>query len=205
MQKTREYQNLLNVHDFQNIKKDMLGTWFPWYFFPKSVPDETIKNPLSDSVFFQSSIFRHRFYDNYKVTSDWHKIVDVLVAKLSGVSGLPLKIKSSYANLLPANNVKRKTLDVPHVDRTEQNGRSLTGIFYLTNSNQGTTIFEKTENQEQKNCDGIAKIEQMKIKEIVNAEENKLILFDCRRYHSAPASCDDNRLVINLNIDILEQ
>lgn len=198
------YPNLLSGVDFENLKRDMLGTWFPWYFFEKSVPDETLKEQKAGDMFFQSSVFRHRFYDNYQSNSNWAAIVDCIVNNLSKKTGCSYKIKASYANLLTLNNLPEGVLDVPHVDRSEQNGASLTGVFYLTTSEEGTTIYDRLELEQQENCDGVALFEKLDVKQVVAAEENKLVLFDCRQYHSAPASCKSDRLVINLNIDMIE-
>lgn len=200
--KTKEYCNLLNQEDFNKIKEDMLGIWFPWYFFNKSVPDEMLKKDKTSIKFIQSSILRHRFYDNYNINSNFSMIIDLLIKELSTKTGLGYKIKAAYANLLLANNVPVDSLDVPHVDRTEQNGKSLSGVFYMTNSVEGTTLYNEYEESEKVNQDGIAAIKDMNVAEIVKAEENKLVLFDCRTYHSAPACCIKDRLVININIDI---
>jgi hypothetical protein len=200
--KTKEYCNLLNQEDFNKIKEDMLGIWFPWYFFKKSVPDEMLKKDKTSIKFIQSSILRHRFYDDYNINSNFSMIIDLLIKELSAKTGLGYKIKAAYANLLLANNVAVGSLDVPHVDRTEQNGKSLSGVFYMTNSVEGTTLYNEYEESEKVNQDGIASIKDMNVAEIVKAEENKLVLFDCRTYHSAPASCIKDRLAININIDI---
>lgn len=200
--KTKEYCNLLNQEDFNKIKEDMLGIWFPWYFFNKSVPDEMLKKDKTSIKFIQSSILRHRFYDGYNINSNFSMIIDLLIKELSAKTGLSYKIKAAYANLLLANNIPVDSLDVPHVDRTEQNGKSLSGVFYMTNSVEGTTLYNEYEESEKVNQDGIAVIKDMNVAEIVKAEENKLVLFDCRTYHSAPACCIKDRLVININIDI---
>ena len=200
--KTKQYSNLLNQEDFNKIKEDMLGVWFPWYFLKKSVPDETLKKDKTSIKFIQSSILRHRFYDEYNINSNFSMIIDLLIKELSAKTNLSYKIKAAYSNLLLANNIPVGSLDVPHVDRTEQNGKSLTGVFYMTNSVEGTTLYNEYEESEKVNQDGIAAIKDMNVAEIVKAEENKLVLFDCRTYHSAPASCTKDRLVININIDI---
>lgn len=204
MVNTQVHKNLLSDIDINNITKDMLGTWFPWYFFKQSVPDETVNEHQQDHLFFQSSVFRHRFYDQYQTNSNWSGIVDTVVKSLSVKTGLKYKIKAAYSNLLPSNGLSKGLLDVPHVDRTEQTGKALTCVFYLTDSDEGTTIYQDREVNEFPDFNGVAAAKKMNIDQVVPAERNKLLVFDCRKYHSAPAACSKDRLVININIDVVD-
>jgi hypothetical protein len=114
--------------------------------------------------------FIHTFYKNEKISSDHFYILKPLIDKLK-IKKL-IRIKS---NLL----CKTKKI-IEHGFHTDFNVKGIkTAILYL-NTNNGHTIFKN--------------------KKIIESEENKIVIFDCRLNHSGTTCTNSNfRALININ------
>jgi hypothetical protein len=117
--------NFLEKEDFNTIQKELLGSYFPWYY-NSSV---TYDNPVIDQLFdFQ---FTHTFYTESKITSDWFYLMNALIKKIN--PGNLVRVK---ANLTPVSS--RIFQHDMHIDFENLHGK--TAIFYV-NSNNGYTAF----------------------------------------------------------------
>lgn len=193
--------NVLPEYMLGKMKAEMLGTWFPWYFFGSSAHEESVKEQ-GDGAYTPTSVFRHRFYDSYKVCSNWHKIVDDVVAQMTLQIRRPVVVKAAYANLLQSTSNAEGSYDVPHVDRTEQDDNAMTAVLFFNTTNSKTCFYQEEHCEEEENFNGVASKKQLTPEQYVDTQENELVYFKCRKYHSAPSWTDQPRLVLNINFNL---
>jgi len=113
--------NFLNEEDFKTLQKDIMSTYFPWFFNDYIVFDE--EEHLKDN--FQ---FTHTFVlDNNKRSSLFH-LLTPLINKISPNNLLRVK-----ANLGTRNE--------QHIEHDFDEPDVTTGIFYI-NTNNGYTRFK---------------------------------------------------------------
>jgi hypothetical protein len=115
--------NFLDDASFKNIKSQMLGSYFPWFY-------NDMKTDYLESLYnFQ---FTHVFYDNYKPNSNMFDLLTPLIQKIKPSALIRIK-----ANLTPVTD--NVIVYDYHVDYNDINCK--TAIFYL-NTNNGSTIFK---------------------------------------------------------------
>ena len=125
------YNNFLTKDEFKNIKTEMMGEWFPWYF-NEGVNESIDKN-------FQ---FTFTFFANEKKCID--KYFNILKPLLN-------KINAKKFNRIKANLLTKTNKITEHGMHTDQ-PKGITGIFYINNCN-GYTKFktgEKIKSEENK-------------------------------------------------------
>lgn len=194
------YSDFLPQDQFNQVFSEISGNWFPWYFFEKSVT--TPEGDLIKSGYAPTFTFRHRLYDRYEPTSNWHKIVDLIVDQLSAKTNKKYKVIASYANLMPASGASSAGVGIPHTDISPPEiGKRLTGVFYLDSGDAGTYVYKNACKIVPPSGAGVTTLDALELDCVVMPKQNSLLLFDCNIFHSAPASSATTRRVININID----
>jgi hypothetical protein len=153
--------NFLDKNDLKASKEIIFSRNFPWFFSPF----QTLENK-------DSSYFFHIFYINYRINSNFFKIVEPIIQILN-----PLSLINIRANCV----VNRKKSDSDfHTDAFECiKLNHMTAIFYF-NTNNGYTLF--------------------KDKSKVKCVENRMVIFPSSLEHKAVAQTDtERRIVVNFN------
>lgn len=119
--------NFLTEKEFKDLQRDMMSTYFPWYFNDYIVFDKHKEMHLKDN--FQ---FTHTFIMNNEKKSDLLHLLNPLINKIN-----PNNLFRIKANLGTRNN-EHIEHDF-HTDFDEPN--VTTGIFYI-NTNNGYTRFK---------------------------------------------------------------
>ena len=166
--------NFLPSHEFKDLRSNILGDYFPWYF------NEGILSPIKDP--FRVSgyhdvgkyQFTHTFFIPQQKPSKWYSIIHSCLGKIR-----PKKLFRIKANLNP------KTLSHEsggyHIDIKNASSSSTTSIMYI-NTNNGWTEFENGDK--------------------VECVENRMVFFDSNIKHNG-VSCTDQlrKVVINFNYE----
>ena len=120
--------NVLPEPLFINIKENLMGSIFPWYYLNGVVTP----NKETDNLY--NYQFTHTFYLDYVQTSQHLYLLKPIIDYLNPESILRIK-----ANLNPRTEV-RHTFDY-HTDFNSKSSDRKTAIYYV-NSNDGVTILE---------------------------------------------------------------
>lgn len=171
--------NFLDLNYFKFLKSEVESASHPWYF----------QNKLSLS----SDISNRDFGFNFWIFRD-NGFTDTNISKF--FSGLILKMLSEAE----CKNILRSRLDMtlksgdtfhkysPHVDYEIPH---VTGIFYFTDSDGETLIFDKKYYE---------KKTELKVSKKIIPRENRLLLFDGEYLHTGHSPVNyERRILLNCN------
>ena len=179
--------------DVANLKeKVFLSCEFPWFYYETSVDNQQ----EFDNSYVHVPVFRHAFYLNGQKNSNFIEILNPLLEGISNLFGT-VHYASVYANLQLPNQYEKESLGFPHVDKQyEPDDYELydtyTGIYYVNNSHGDTVLFNER-------CSPTVTVKPIVKDVFISPEKNKLVLWDSRIFHSAPANVSLPRVVININ------
>ena len=183
------FENFLEKEISNNLEKTLLGNKFPWYFLEKSVE-------LPDVFgFVNTALFRHSFILENNIVSNYCNLIDPILKKISSMFSNQIEVASVTANfLLPNSDLIGKYItphyDVKYDSSVYEKYKTYTGLYYVNDSDADTIIFKEQYG------DTITSYSEA---ERILPKKNKLVLWDSKIYHSAPATATRNRLVININ------
>ncbi len=183
------YENFLAAELADNIELNFLDNKFPWYYLNKSVDLPDVNG------FINTALFRHSFILENELISNYCNTINPILQKIASIFSNQIEIASVTANLvLPNSDLIGKYIiphyDVKYDDSVYEKYKTYTGLYYVNDSDADTIIFKE------KYGNIISSHTEV---ERVTPKKNKLVLWDSRTYHSAPASATSNRLVININ------
>lgn len=194
------YTDLLPQDQFDQVFSEISGNWFPWYHHEHSVPEPS--GGQNEGGYTPTYTLRHRLYDKYEPTSNWHKIVDLIVEHLGHKTGRKYKIIASYVNLTPASKTDQVGVGIPHTDiAPPEVGNRLTGVFYLDDGEAGTYVYKNICTEHPSTGTGVTTCDALELDTVVMPKKNSLLLFKCNTFHSAPTSSVTTRRVVNINIE----
>jgi hypothetical protein len=188
------YQNFLNSETHKQIYNQLSGNGFAWYNYKTVVGDSMTQS----DTFFVPNVFRHCFVQDYKVQSQWIRLIEPIFFKLKDCMQIGnLEITNLHANWLFPNKSKPNQIDYPHIDKDDFKDDCYTVLYYL-NSCDGETILY--DNLVESNKDIV--LNNLKILDTIRPEANKLVVWEAKRVHSAPAYITEPRMVLNMNIRV---
>lgn len=133
---------------------------------------------------------------------------EIFEKKLSKFFNKKVRVVRLSINIQPANTLydNVNTTCPPHVDRTDKH---YTAIYYLNTCDGDTTIYnERCADGEFDTFEKIKKTLKTKtftVAKKITPEQNKVVIFDGLRYHSASPSRLHTRIVMNINFIIEEE
>lgn len=183
-----------NYNDY--LKSILLDPKFPWNFWVKAIPDCLKKtNRVDSKEFINPTQLKHVFLN--KVTkSEYYKCIEPLIEFYKKASNREV-VKVHAAAVIMQHPVKELTNITPHVDfdYTEfTNTELVTLVYYVTQANGGTTIYNEF-------CTDkvIASVTALKY---IPTVENLLIEFNSNRFHSGVEPTDDIRIVLTVILEV---
>lgn len=183
--------NDLIPESYQNILEDELTKFLPWYYTPSSSGDVNIDPNDKNIVNFPQ--MHHVFVDSDGTTSQYFTLIQPLIWFLEKY--LQIKIKSLSrikANLLLPGDSTLDNYNVPHIDNPNDDCISM--VYYVTDSDGDTRIFDKTVDQGYENLLPIAQFAPKK---------GRAVVFKSNRFHaSAPPVKHNKRIVINFVLQV---
>lgn len=169
-QKYKIFENVLDQQDFKDIKEQLLGNNFPYYF--SSSTDGKDKIPM----------FCHIFVDNTQINSDYF---DFFNSKIKNIFKTVKDLTRANVIVRIKVNFYPQTKDQifmgKHTDFPNNESEYLTGVFNLSDCNGFTALI----------------IDNEEIK--IESRENQLILFDGKILHYGSTATDENRLIVNFD------
>ena len=185
--------NFLPEEDFLEIRNQVLGVGFPWFYVDRvsaseeSWIDITDPNCKETDGFFNTVINTQREYYNPLA-----QIFDKFFIGLERIGYKPEDmIVCRLSMKFPKSGFTAETYQLPHIDLPGKPHDSL--IFYLNDSDGPTRLFEEF-------YDG-TKQKTFKVKEAVKPVANRLLQFDGFQYHTAANPIETSRrIILNLNL-----
>jgi hypothetical protein len=185
--------NFLPEEDFLEIRNQVLGVGFPWFYVDRVSASEeswigiTDPNCKETDGFFNTVINTQREYYNPLA-----QIFDKFFIGLERIGYKPEDmIVCRLSMKFPKNGFTSETYQLPHIDLPGKPHDSL--IFYLNDSDGPTRLFEEF-------YDG-TKQKTFKVKEAVKPVANRLLQFDGFQYHTAANPIETSRrIILNLNL-----
>ena len=114
--------NFLSDEAAKELREYIMGNYFPWFFSPYVASKNDKDN---------NSYFTHTFYDNYRVNSDFFKLLSPILTRITAKSLIRCR-----ANLYP--NIGKLIEHKVHTDFPYPHK----GVMYYINTNDGYTGFE---------------------------------------------------------------
>lgn len=195
----RIVDNFLDKEDFDRIKKRLFEPTFRWTFSAVTVMD--LKSEELNKKYVTPNHFVHNFYRIYHPKLDSEPVIveseeyDLMTPCLNRFEELePNKnflLLRIGANYLPHVEALKNNVDIPHADNRTADGYAC--LLYLNDSGGDTILYNQLyTGEEPKQFDILTRIEP---------KENRFVYWDIRRYHSAPSSGNQDRIVINFNFE----
>ncbi len=194
--------NALSALDFNQLKRNLYDTSFPWNFVPTAYGNlSTHTEEEFGHCSFAYSPAKYDGANGVEVRSYLEKILGKVMSS-AGVSYE--RIDRIRVCLLPQEETSKIT--EPHIDTHTDH---TVGILYLTTSSAPTILYtqhkDKCPVQAQLNYfRGIGYINQIRsdfeIQDTIASVENRILLFNGSQYHSASTPTDvKRRIAINWN------
>lgn len=140
---------------------------------------------------------RHAFIVKQKVNSQYVNLLDEFLLNIKEIFGENVVIQSLFSNLMIPNVEYYGKQSIPHIDifypkNHYDKYNCYTGLYYLNDCSGDTVLYEECV----RDYSSDYTLTEMKR---VSPEKNKFIFWEYNRLHSAPASCNKPRFVINVN------
>lgn len=188
------YQNVLDNNISDNLYNQLSGPGFAWYNY-KSVVDNNMK---TSNRYFVPDVFRHCFIQDYKVQSNWITLLEPLISKINILTeSKKLEVINLHANWMFPNKSEKHQIDYPHIDKDDFDHLSYTALYYLNSCSGNTILYQSIVDNNQ-----AIDIESLKVLTEIVPEKNKLVMWNSKRVHSAPAYISEPRMVLNMNLRI---
>jgi hypothetical protein len=190
--------NFVGEQYIKEINSIIFGNNFPWFFLNNATPsDETPKfKDINGNEFINSTIFRHWFYIDDNINSNMFDLVKPVCYKIAEYFGKDIILKTVNMNLTPSNDKLLGRYGIPHIDKNyslEEYKKydTYTGLYYLNDTDGDTILYNELYN------DSIPSNVTHYMN--ITPKADTLLLWNSRRYHSAPAGCSMTRAVLNIN------
>lgn len=170
-------ENFLPPSLLKNVKSEILGDNFSWYFNDSIAYDDTSKNNFQ---------FTHTFYKDQKQQSNWYALVHSFLyvvelkfqKNLKGIVRIKANLNPQNPLIDPLNNIHQ---DMP-------DGNFMTLLYYVNDSDGDTLMFDQ---------------DKKTIINRITPEENKAIWFESKNWHcSSPPVKNKRRVVINFILEL---
>lgn len=188
------YDNLIDQESLTKLNDTLFDKFFPWYFFNKSV--DSVND--QENLFYSPPVLRHCFALNGQIDPTRFFLIEPVLNSIAEKVQSNVEIVNAHANLMMASAVTTDKLDIPHIDLDGCPEDCYTAIFYLHDSKEPTVIYNETTDS-----NSTIDVSKLSIKTKVIPEKNRLSIWRTPRIHSAPGSVASPRIVINLNLRIL--
>ena len=184
--------NFLPISYFNEIKEKILNqSEFPWYYQNDLTMSGNESEKLNEIGFSHLIFFNNEIFSN-----NLHLILSGFYGLLLDITNTKRVIKSRVDMTLFNPN---KVIHRPHIDLFFPH---LTSIFYLTDSDAETVIYNK-KIVDYKNYDPLSQdtIKDLKIKSTILPKQNRVVIFDGSYMHTGHSpSKFKNRVLINTNL-----
>jgi hypothetical protein len=171
-------ENFLPPSLFENIKPELLGSNFPWYFNDSITYNKPTGNDFQ---------FTHIFYRDQKQQSNFYSLVHsfLYVAELKlkenikGIVRIKANLNSQNSLINPVDNI--------HQDMTAD-GNFMSLLYYVMDSDGDTLFFDD---------------DKKTVVDRITPQENKAVWFDSKMWHaSSPPIENKRRVVINFILEV---
>ena len=196
-------ENALPQMVFNNVKRKLSRTDFPWYFTKTAYDDSNLNENGPSSIPMTSwahVIFSPDDNDEYTKNSPWFNMFETLILTMFDKAREPIeKIYRIRLGLITGQD--SNYINSAHVDYQFPHKNAL---FYF-NTSDGDTIFYNEKYDIDSGLDSMQYYLQklnrdLTVNERITCEENKLIIFDGLTYHSSTTPTNvARRMVLNVN------
>lgn len=174
-----------------NIETVLSSNKFPWFYLNQSLPLPDVDGYVNTPV------FRHAFVYDHKQNSENIRLVNPLIDSLKNLFNADLELSSVIGNLLVPNTGLIGEYIIPHYDvnydsKVYETYKTYTALYYVNECDGDTILFNE---RHEVNKQPVMFTEYKR----VSPKKNRLIYWDSKIYHSAPASASKTRIVINFN------
>lgn len=181
------------LQDYNTLKDNVINSMFAWMYYSDTILGSQEINYGAADGFIQKGNNPFQFVHIFPAESIsnntfLHPIFNCIVNFFKK----DISILRCKANLLTKSNSRK--FHWPHIDIDDCNSKVYSAIFYVNSSDGPTYLFK--EFFPNKNVSILKKI---------TPEENKMVIFDSRRFHSSSSPVkNDTRIVINTVFKIKE-
>ena len=196
-------ENALPEMVFNNVKRKLTRTDFPWYFTKTAYDDGNLNENSPSSIPMTSwanVIFAPEDNEEHTKTSPWFYMFETLILTMLDKAQEPIdkiyRIRLGMITGQDSNYINAAHVDYPFPHKT--------ALFYF-NTTDGDTIFynEKYDTNSDLGSKDyyFQKLKRnLTVNERISCEENKLIIFDGLTYHSSTTPTNvARRMVLNVN------
>lgn len=186
----------------KEISSAFLGNNFPWFILDTSVEPEydyTKVNDVNGKEFINSVVFRHWFSIDRIINSDFFVNIEPIADNIVTHLGKDIILQNCSVNLLTSNDRLVGRFSPPHIDikyseEEYEQYDTYTGLYYVNDADGDTILYNEIFEGKDPNT--------FTQKMSVSPKPDRLIIWDSRIYHSAPAGSSSNRVVINFNFRV---
>lgn len=199
----KELRNIVSIEDFERLQNELFSSQMPWYLsgtYTSTQYDNLIDIDSSKSPDFS---FAHLVYMDGNVMSELYGPLNKIILEgLEKIGEEPkelIRIKVNMCTCQPELYVNQ-----PHVDNDDTHRA---GLIYINTTNAPTFLYNETFNPKfgltpEKYLNRILN-NKVTIKQKVECEANKMIVFDGKYYHASSVQSDTyRRIVVNFNYKI---
>lgn len=183
-----------DYHEY--LKSRILSPEFTWNFWPKAIPDcLKATNKVDTKNFTNPTQLKHVFLNKTTKTKEFILIQPLIDFYLKASN--KCLVTTHAAAVIMQHPVADLNIITPHVDfdyKLNDNAELVTIVYYLTQSNGGTYLYNEF-------CsDNI--IDNVSIFNYSETEEGKLIEFNSNRFHSGVEPTDNIRIVLTVIMEV---
>lgn len=196
----KQLRNLIDEDNFKKLQEEVFSSYMPWY-----ISGTYTSTQYKDLVDINSNeepnfSFSHLVFIDGEIKSELFEPLSKMI--LNGLEKLgesPKELIRIKVNM--STNQPQVYIHQPHVDYDESH---MSGLIYLNTTNGPTTIYNETYDSRlglspQQYLTKILN-NKLTIKEKVDCESNKMMVFDGKYFHSSSAQSDFyRRIVVNFN------
>ncbi len=196
----KELRNVIDDENFKRLQKELFSSQMPWYLsgtytstkYPNLIDIDAEEAP--------NFSYSHLVYINEQPLSDLYEPISKIIWDgLEKMGEKPKELLRIKVNM--STNQPNVYIHEAHVDFDEHH---TSGLIYINTTNGPTTIYnEKYDSKYMLSPEEYLKKilnNKLTIKEKIECEENKMMIFDGRYYHSSSVQSDTyRRIVINFN------
>jgi hypothetical protein len=196
----KELRNVIDSDNFERLQNELFSAMIPWYLsgtYTSSQDIDLVNLETNQSPDFS---FAHLVLLDGDVRSELYEpLNDIILNALEKIGESPQKLIRIKVNMCTCQ--PKVHTNPPHVDTDETHKA---GIIYMNTTNAPTVIYNETFNPRfgMTPEEYLRKIlnNKITIKDMIECEANKMVIFDGIQYHSSSVQSDTyRRIVINFN------
>ncbi len=180
-------ENSISLDQQDALEKFVTHHSFPWFFYPGTILPSDVT--YSNNGIIEKGLNPPQFSHFMSVENSPNiSLVAPILNCLAEICQTNIQILKLKFNLLSKSN--KKTHHWPHADIDDYENKVMTGLYYVTNSDGPTFLFNKFAPKKNNRVSTVVKVEPQK---------GKMVVFDSRRFHSSSSPVvNESRIVLNI-------